>query len=182
MRSTFRAALIACAFILSGCSPDEIRGTYDVEIQIAGSSATLDGTLILGAAFLDVPPLDNQERSAFGDWLISDSVDANYCFILAPISGGNDDPNIVQIFEMRQKGGEVSLPIEIVRMPPLRIEVVALKFFANAIGGELIVYVGDQEREGRISGSRSDPPNAEQCLREFAAFREMLRTADRNSL
>ena len=181
-RRSFCAALILCATFLQGCSPSEIRGTYDVEIQIAGSPTILDGTLVLGADVLDIPPLDNQERLAFGDWLISDSADVNSCFILAPISGEKDEPNIVQVFEMRLQGDEISLPIEIVRMPPLRIQVVQLQFFANAIGGELIVHLGDQEREGRISGIRSNPPSGQRCLIEFEAFREMLGTPNQNTL
>ncbi|HIF94703.1 MAG TPA: hypothetical protein EYQ60_16505 [Myxococcales bacterium] len=182
LRSCFCAALMACATFLQGCSPSEIRGTYDVEIQIAGSPTILDGTLVLGSEFLDIPPLDNQERLAFGDWLISDSVDKNSCFILAPISGNKDEPNIVQVFEIHLQGDAISLPIEIVRMPPLRIQIVRLQFFANAMGGELIVHLSDQKREGRISGVRSDLPSAQRCLDEFETFREMLETSDQKAL
>jgi hypothetical protein len=181
-QSSFCAALIVCAIFLQGCSPNDIRGTYDVEIQIAGSPTVLDGTLVLGGTFLDIPSLDNQERSDFGDWLISDSVAVNSCFILAPISGDEDEPNIVQVFEAQLQGDEISVPIDIVRMPPLRIQVVRLQFFANALGGELVVHLGDQEREGRISGIRSNLPSAQRCLDEFAAFREMLGSTNQNAL
>ena len=175
LKMSFCAGIFTSAFVLSSCSPPEIHGSYDVEIEIVGVSEILSGTMILRTGLLDVPPLGAEERSAFGDWMAEESVDSNSCFILAPISGSEEAPHIVQIFETRLEGGEISLPIELIRMPPLRIKVVRMQFFANAVAGEVLFSVRDQEHEGRITGVRSGPPSAQRCLEEYAGFRANLR-------
>ena len=66
LKMSFCAGIFTSAFVLSSCTPPEIHGSYDVEIEIVGVSEILSGTMILGTGMLDVPPLGAEERSAFG--------------------------------------------------------------------------------------------------------------------
>lgn len=168
---------ICCTLALAGCSPQEIRGSYDVQIEIAGIAAPLDGALILIAGVLDAPPLAEDERAMLSDWFASDTLDADSCFILDSPSTAEDATNIVRVFETRLRGAEIVLPIEIYRTPSQRIEIVDLKFFANTIGGEIVLHDGKQQREGRLSGIRSGPPSAQQCLLALESFRSDLRAS-----
>jgi len=167
----------ACILTLPGCSPSELRGTYDVEIQIAGVSTTLEGTLILSAGSLDVPPLSDDERAGLSELFASESLDANSCFILDSPRSPDNSLSIVRVFETRRRGNEIDLPIEIYRTPSQRIEIVDLKFFANTMGGEVVFYDRDQQREGRIGGVRSGSPSAQQCLERLEAFRASLKAS-----
>ena len=99
------------------CSPTEVRGTYDVEIEIAGVATNLNGTLILDAGFLDIPPMVDDERARFSDWFVSDTLDANSCFILEAPSQDGERSRIVRVFESQFQGGEILLPIESIEHP-----------------------------------------------------------------
>lgn len=173
------AASFVFLLSLAGCSDTEIRGSYDVEVDIAGIGTSLDGVLILAAEFLDIPPLEDEERAIFGDWFVSDTIDANSCFILESASRGEEATKIVRVFETRLRGNEIVLPIEIFRTPSNSIEIVALKFFANTTGGSVVFHDRDRQREGRIRGVRSGPPSAAKCLEELEAFRADLRESIR---
>lgn len=170
---------VAAFFILAlpACSPSEVRGTYDVEIEFAGVPTTLKGTLILSAGFLDIPPLAMDERAELTDWLASDTLDANSCFILRSPSAAGGTSGIVRVFGTQMRGKEIALPIEIYRTPSQRIEIVDLKFFANTTGGEVLLYDRDRQREGRIGGVRTGAPSAEQCQEELETFRAELRAS-----
>jgi hypothetical protein len=50
--------------LLQGCMQSETRGTYRVEIEIAGVAAPIEGTLILSTSALDVPPPTDADRAA----------------------------------------------------------------------------------------------------------------------
>lgn len=175
------ASFVFFVFLLSlaGCSDTEIRGSYDVEVDIAGIGTSLDGVLILAAEFLDIPPLEDEERAIFGDWFVSDTIDANSCFILESASRGEEATKIVRVFETRLRGNEIVLPIEIFRTPSNSIEIVDLKFFANTTGGSVVFHDRDRQREGRIRGVRSGPPSAAKCLEELETFRADLRESIR---
>jgi hypothetical protein len=171
------AVLVLCILTLPGCSPREVPGTYEVEIEIMGVPTTLKGTLILAAEFLEIPPLAETERAQFAEWFVDNTLDANSCFILESTSNSEDASTIVQVFETRLRGNEIALPIEIFHTPTHRIEIVDLKFFANTTGGDVILYDGDQQREGRIGGVRSGAPSAARCQEGLEAFRAELRAS-----
>jgi len=80
--SRFAMAAATWLLLLQGCSQTEVKGTYDVEIEIVRATAAIGGTLILSTGILDVPALTNVERATAGDWLESDTIDANSCFVL----------------------------------------------------------------------------------------------------
>lgn len=170
-------AAVIFIMALPGCSPSEVRGTYDVEIEIRGIPTTLKGKLILAAEFLDIPPLADFERAQLGEWFGSDTINANSCFILESPSNSEDTSTLVQVFETRLRGNEIVLPIEIFRTPTQRIEIVDLKFFANATGGEVVLYDRDRQREGRIGGVRTGAPSAQRCQEGLEAFRADLRAS-----
>jgi hypothetical protein len=168
---------VLCILALPGCTPREVPGTYDVEIEIMGVPTTLKGTLILAAEFLEIPPLAETERAQFAEWFAGDTLDANSCFILESPSNSEDASTIVQVFETRMRGNEIALPIEIFHTPTHRIEIVDLKFFANTTGGEVVLYDRDQQREGRIGGVRLGAPSAARCQEGLEAFRAELRAS-----
>lgn len=158
---------------LVGCSQSEIKGTYDVEIDVAGALSPIHGQLILSTRSLDIPSLTDEERAVSSDWFESDMNDANSCFILEGV-----DPTLknVRVFMARIHEGHVTLPLEIYTTPIQRIEIVRLQFFANAIGGDVILRDQGQQRPGRITGLRAGSPDSEKCQEDFESFRTMLRT------
>ncbi len=173
---------LLCMLVLPACSPTEVRGTYDVEIDIMGVPTTLKGTLILAAEFLDIPPIADSERAQLTEWFGGDTLDANSCFILESPSDAEGSSIIVQIFETRLIGNEIALPIEIFHTPTIRIEIVDLKFFANTTGGEVVLYDRDQKREGLIGGVRLGAPSATRCQEELEIFRANLRESISRSM
>jgi len=175
-----RSIVALCILVFSGCSPSEIGGTYDVEIKLAGFPTTLNGTLVLFAGMLDIPPLADYERAALGDWFISDTLDANSCFILESPSTTGTISQVVRVFEASIQGNEIAVPLEIYRTPAQRIEIIDLKFFANATGGEVVLYDQDEQREGRIGGVRSSSPSAQRCQDGLEDFRAALRASVSN--
>ncbi len=168
-------AAVACCLLVQGCTQREVRGTYDVEIEIAQVPATLRGTLILSKRALDVPGLDETERLSLGDWFTTDAIDANSCFILSAASGDENEAEFVRVFRAEFRAGEVELPIVIYKTPKQRIEIVNAQFFADAMGGEVALHTGDQIRPGRISGVRTDSAQSERCLEALERFRADLR-------
>jgi hypothetical protein len=175
-RFVVAAVTAGCILLLLGCRQSEIRGTYDVEIEIARAVAGIEGTLVLSAGVLDVPALTNEERADGGsDWFESDTIDANSCFVLHGGSTAEQTPQSVRIFEARLRGSEIVLPIEIYRSPVQSIEIVSLQFFADTIGGDVVLHDGGRELTGQIHGVRSGAPSAQKCLDELELFRAMLR-------
>lgn len=174
----FAVAIAAggCILFLQGCRQSEIRGTYDVEIDIAESVAGIEGTLILSAGILDVPSLTDEERATGGDWLESDTINSNSCFILYGSSDVEQPPQSVRIFDARLRGSEVVLPIEIYRSPVQSIEIVSLQFFADTIGGDVVLHDRGRRLAGRIHGVRSGSPSPQKCLDDLEVFRAMLRS------
>lgn len=170
-------AVAGCVLTLPGCSPTEIRGSYDVKIEMAGIATPLNGTLILAAGILDVPPLTTDERARLSGWFASDTLDANSCFILNSPSAEKNATRIVRVFETQMRGAEIVLPIEIYRTPSQQIEIIDLKFFAKTIGGEIVLHDREQQRGGRIGGTRSGPPSVHRCLEALEIFRTDLRAS-----
>ena len=170
------AAAIAL-FLLQGCSQTEVKGTYDVEIEIVRATAGIEGTLILTSGILDVPALSEKDRATAGDWLESDTIDVNSCFILHGAPDAPQTPQNVRVFDARIRNNELDLPIEIYRTPLQRIEIVSLQFFSNTIGGEVVLHDREQQRAGRIHGVRSGSPSPQRCLDDLETFRAQLRNA-----
>ena len=175
--SLFVTSAAICLLLLQGCSQTDVRGTYDVEIEILRATAAIEGTLILSTGILDVPTLTEEDRTTLGDWLESDTFDANSCFVLHGDPGVEQTPQNVRIFDARIRDNEVSLPIEIYRTPLQRIEIVSLQFFANTIGGEVVLHDRGQQRTGRVHGVRSGSPTPQRCLDDFETFRVYLRNS-----
>lgn len=168
-------AAATCVMLLQGCMQSETRGTYRVEIEIAGVAAPIEGTLILSTSALDVPPPTDADRASLGEWFEHDTIDANSCFILHTGTGEKAIPRNVRVFEAQIRTDEVELPLEIYRTPLQRIEIIGLEFFANAIGGDVVLHDQGEQRPGRIYGSRSGAPTRQRCLDDLETFRTSLR-------
>jgi hypothetical protein len=164
-----------CSLLLTSCMQSEIQGTYQVEIEFSRMGTPIEGTLIMSTAILDARPPTDDDRALLSDWIEGDTIDANSCFILN--SGGDDDetPKNVRLFDTRIRGSEISLPIEIYRTPAQHLEITNLEFFANAIGGDVLLHDRGDERVGRIHGFRSGPPKGQRCIDDLEAFRTSLR-------
>jgi hypothetical protein len=173
----FKIAAAACIMLLQGCTQSELRGTYDVEIEIAGAAAPIEGTLILSTGILDVPSLTEEDRAIAGDWFQSDTIDANSCFVFHGGSDAGQSPQSVRVFDARIRANDVVLPIEIFRTPAQRIEIVRLQFFADTIGGDVVLDDRGQQRVGRIHGIRSGSATPQRCLDDLELFRTNLRNS-----
>ncbi len=171
----FFAAL--AAVVMSGCMQSEIPGTYPVEIELVGGTATIEGTLIISKGILDVPPPTEHDRAFLGEWIEGDTIDANSCFILHAASEDPPTPMNVRLFDARIEAGTIKLPVEIYRTPLQTLEIVSLDFFANALGGEVVLHDQGVVREGRIHGLRSGPPTRQRCLEDLELFRATLRAS-----
>lgn len=175
----FGLLLIAAVAFGLGCGRGEIKGTYDVELEIAGATRPLLGTLILSTQPLDIPSLSEEDESIDSNWFGGDAISANSCFILAPSgsprANGRVDPGVVRVFEARIQSDGVLTPLEILNASDLRIEIVKLQFFSNAVGGELDVHTAKGMRPGRIHGSRTGAANSQRCAEALEAFRGFLR-------
>jgi hypothetical protein len=171
--------LIAAVALGLGCGRGEIKGTYDVELEIAGAARPLRGTLILATRPLDIPSLAEDDESIDSNWFGGDAVSANSCFILAPSesprTSGDVGPGVVRVFEARIQPNGVLMPIEILNASDLRIEIVKLQFFSNAVGGELDVHMAQGMRPGRIHGVRTGEANSLRCTEALEEFRGFLR-------
>lgn len=161
--------------LLQGCRQSEVRGTYDVEIEIARAVTAIEGTLILSSGTLDVPSPTNEERAIGATWFEADTIDANSCFVLRGDSSIEQAPQSVRVFDARLRGGEILLPLEIYKSPVQSIEIVSLQFFADTIGGEVILHDQGRQLAGRIHGVRSGSPDPQKCLDDLEMFRAMLR-------
>jgi hypothetical protein len=171
------SALIALASLmfLEACAQSEVRGTYEVEIEIAQLSRPIGGTLILSTSILGVPPLTDEERALDAGWIDSDAIDANSCFVLHGQSNSGATVQNIRVFEARLGSGQLALPVDIYKTPLQRIEIVELQFFANAIGGQIVFHDGNERRTGRIYGDRTGAPSPQRCRDELQTFREGLR-------
>jgi hypothetical protein len=171
----FGYLLIAAVAFGLGCGSGEIKGTYEVELEIAGATRPLRGTLILSTQPLDIPSLAEEDESIDSNWFGGDALSANSCFILAqsssPRTSGGDDPGVVRVFEARIQPDGIVTPIEILNASDLRIEIVKLQFFSNAVGGELDVHMAQGMRPGRIHGKRTGEASSHQCTEALDAFR-----------
>lgn len=167
---------MAFATLMLGCGQADVRGTYEVEIELLRSAAPIAGTLILSTGILDVPAItaEDQKNEAFG--FESDSIDANSCFVLEGISDTESAPQNVRVFNAQIGGNHVALPLEIYRTPLQHLEIVRLQFFADTIGGDVILHDRGQRLPGRIHGVRLGTANPEKCLEDLATFRAMLRS------
>jgi len=176
-RAITLVALAIFALALSSCMQSEVLGTYQVEIEFARAGAPIEGILILSTTILDVPPPRDEDRALLGEWIEGQTIDANSCFILQ--SGIEDDetPKNVRLFDTRVQAGSITLPIEIYRTPVQRLEITSLEFFANAIGGEVLLHDRGEQRVGQVHGFRSGPPASQRCVTDLATFRETLRSS-----
>jgi hypothetical protein len=175
--SRFAMTAMTWLLLLQGCTQSEVKGTYDVEIEIVRATAAIGGTLILSTGILDVPALTDEERATAGDWLESDTIDANSCFVLQGGTSEERMPQNVRVFDARIRNNEVGLPIEIYRTPLQRIEIISLQFFADTIGGEVVLHDRGQQRPGRIHGVRSGSPTPQRCIDDLEIFRVNLRNS-----
>lgn len=166
--------LAAVVLLVSACGRGEIKGTYDVEIEIPEATRALRGVLVLSNRPLDIPSSAQGDGTAEMTQIVGDTAAANSCFILEPGGSGPDDPGVVRVFEARIDPGAVRVPIEILNTPDLRIEVTRLEFFGQATGGELEVHTRRGPRPGRLFGTRAGPAAPERCVESVAAFRRFL--------
>jgi len=175
--SSLGVLALALAF---GCGRGEIKGTYEVELQILGAARPLHGTLILSTMPLDIPTLSEDDASIDSNWFGGDVLSANSCFILStrPSRRGEAtrDPSIVRVFEARIEPTGVRVPIEILNASDLRIVITKLQFFANALGGELEVETNEGLGVGRIHGARVEAASQQRCIEALAEFRTLLRS------
>jgi hypothetical protein len=163
---TFMLALLVAVCL--GCSQSEVKGTYDVELILAGVPRPHSGTLILSTRTLDIPFVSGTGPGVDSGWFGGESNSANSCFILlspqTPQTGVEIAPDVVHIFEALIQPRGVDTPIEIVRAGGVRIEIVKLQFFANALGGELELHTVNGVRPGRIRGTRIGDAQPQRCV------------------
>jgi hypothetical protein len=178
----FFALLLAIVALFGlACGRGEIKGTYEIELRIAGAGQPLKGMLMLSTQPLDIPSLSEEDGSIDAEWFGGDALSANSCFILSPqhssggAANGNGSPGVVRVFEARIEPNGIRTPIIILRASDLQVEIVKLQFFANALGGELNVQMDQEVRPGRIQGARVGPASSQTCVEGLAAFREFLR-------
>ena len=180
IHSTAAAILgLAAALLLFAvsCTRTEVKGSYDVTLEIAGNPRVFEGVLILSTAHLDIPSHPEDDSSIDSSWFGGDALAANSCFILEPPSKIPGDPPIVRVFEARIFSDHVATPIEIVNASDLSIRIVSLQFFSNTLGGELEIQTSEGIRPGRIFGERSGSSNSQKCADSVEAFRAALRSA-----
>jgi hypothetical protein len=158
-----------------GCARSEVKGTWTVDLEIAGNPRTFPGTLILSSTYLDVPALSGSDAGIEPGWLGDDVLAANSCFILAPPSKIGEEAPIVRVFEARQGSDGLRMPIEIVSASELSIEIVRLQFFSGTLGGELAIHTVEGVRPGRILGERTGAARPQVCVEAMAAFVDSLR-------
>ena len=170
-------AATAVFAIALGCGQTDVRGTYDVEIEILRAAGPIAGTLILSTGHLDVPAMTADDRKEAGDWIESDTIDANSCFVIEGGSGDEKTPQSVRVFDAQIGGKGVELPIEIYRTSLQNLEIVRLQFFANTIGGDVILTDRGQQLPGRLHGVRLDSAKPEKCLEDLETFRTLLRNS-----
>jgi hypothetical protein len=160
----FALWMVATSLICLGCGRGEIKGAYEVDLEIAGASAPIVGTLVLSNRTLDLP------SSAYFDLAPevsdADAIGLNSCFILDPIGGSRSgEPGLARAFRT---------PIEILNAGDLRIVITRLDFFMGAVGGELEVHTTQGMRPGRIHGTQSGEASADRCVEALAAFESHL--------
>ncbi len=153
-----------------GCNQNEVKGTYEVELLIAGVARPQDGTLILSTRTLDIPAISGEDARLDPEWFGGGSISANSCFILSADGRIESEPSVVHVFEALIQPRGIDTPIEIVRARDVRIEIVKLQFFANALGGELDIHTADGVRPGRIRGTRIGNAYPQQCVDAVSSF------------
>jgi len=187
MLKRFARWIVVLTMLSLGCGQSEIKGTYEVELEIAGTAQPLAGILMLSTQILDVSPPTEGNEIIDSIWAGDDVLSANSCFILAPRlssqesetgraegDGSSSEPSVIRIFEVRIQQGEVITPIEILNASDLRIEITKLQFFSGALGGELDVHTSRGIRPGRISGTRTKSASSQLCVESLAGFRAFL--------
>ena len=168
-----------------GCSDSPIQGTYAVSLLIDQASAPIDATLIIWSTYLE-------GRSHFANpGAARDEAvgDPNSCLIIPSNDLRDDTPRSVTYFQSRIRSGELVVPMTIFETSEQRIEITKVKFFANAVGGDIAFHSdsdsgsgsGNTERVGRIVGDRQGGPDATRCNQALAKFNsameELLRAA-----
>ena len=166
---------IALGLLASACTSSEIPGTYEVEIELVRGARPIEGVLVLSRGILDVPPPTAEDRALLGDWIDEDAIDANSCFILVGSDGAT--PRNVRLIDVRFRGDGIALPVVVYETPAQRLEVTRLDFFANALGGEVVLQDQGETREGRIHGHRTGAPERQRCIDGLATVRAGLREA-----
>jgi hypothetical protein len=170
--------LMAIASIGLACGQAPIKGTYEIELQVAGASRPLTGTLILSTLPLELPSFAGEEVPTDAEWFGGEGHSANSCFILKPtqasIPAGAAEPDVVRVFESQILSDGVRTPIEILHATDLKIEIAQLRFFGNALGGELEVHLEQGVRPGRIVGTRTGDPKPQLCVEKLVEFRAYL--------
>jgi hypothetical protein len=169
----FALWMVATSLICLGCGRGEIKGAYEVDLEIAGASAPIVGTLVLSNRTLDLP------SSAYFDLAPevsdADAIGLNSCFILDPIGGSRSgEPGLARAFTSRFESDGIRTPIEILNAGDLRIVITRLDFFMGAVGGELEVHTTQGMRPGRIHGTQSGEASADRCVEALAAFESHL--------
>jgi hypothetical protein len=175
VRSLVRGLVAIALLIPLACTSTDVKGSYDVTLEIAGSPRVFEGVLILSTAHLDIPSLSEEDSSIDPEWFGGDALAANSCFILEPPSTLEENPEIVRVFEARIFADRVTMPIEIVTASDLSIRIVSLQFFANTLGGELEIETPDGIRPGQIFGERTGPAHSQKCIDSLEIFRATLR-------
>ena len=165
--------------LLGACGGGDIRGNYDVEIRVEGSRGPIRGTLVLSNSPLDLEPAvatlvvspDSQrEEEGFG----GSEPTANSCLSYASTDPKDDRPRNVSLFHVRFRGNQTLGDFPILASNDYVLRVKELRFFANAIGGDVALQEPDGERAGRIVGDRVGGASAQLCYDEIARFEQRL--------
>ncbi|MEM9174616.1 MAG: hypothetical protein AAGC67_05235 [Myxococcota bacterium] len=179
----FVAALLLFGTLatLSACSRDrDLRGLYEVELQVPAIGVPIRGTLLLGSRSLDVIEPAWVVPNKRGGGVIADDddllLDANSCLVLE--NTRRDAPLYVMFFETRSIGNEIELPFGFFDSGKERIEVHDLRLFAGALAGELVYRDADGESTGRLYGDRVGQPDGEACTRALTRLRDAIDEAE----
>ena len=162
------------------CSDTDMRGHYQVEILIDQARSPIDAILLLTSTHLDTDSLPIEVRNGIGSASESaidyaeDQADPNSCLILPSRDPNDATPRSVTFFEARFQNGDVVVPFSIFETQDQRMEVVKLKFFANALGGDIVFHEPDGERAGRLIGDRTGAPSGQPCIDAMQLFHDRI--------
>ena len=178
-RWTRQMGLTGLLALMGACGGGDIRGSYDVEIRVEGSRVPIRGTLVLSSTPLDLEPgastLVVIPDSQIGEEdFEGSSATANSCLSYASTDPRDDRPRSVSLFDVRFRDNRTLGSFPILASSDYVLSVEELRFFANAIGGDVALREPEGERAGRIVGDRIGTASAQLCYDEIARFEERL--------
>ena len=163
--------------LVTGCFDSAIQGTYEVTLMIDRTSAPIVATMIVTNSYLE-----GRSRLASPGAARDDAAgEPNSCLIIPSNDASDDTPRSVTYFQSRIRSGEFVVPTTIFETSEETIDITKVKFFANAVGGDIIFHSESGERAGRIVGDRQADPDATRCSQALSKFNtameELLRAA-----